>query len=86
MQFLRNMVFPGGYMPHGSCYLWAPSLIGLHVASDSLIALSYLSIAVTLLVHFNYKRRDIPTLALYWFLLNQPPQRRAMLENTEKPA
>jgi hypothetical protein len=60
MQFLRNMLFPGGYMPHGTCYLWTPSLIGLHVASDSLIALSFLSIAVTLLVHFIYKRRDIP--------------------------
>jgi hypothetical protein len=60
MQFLRNMLFPGGYMPHGTCYLWTPSLIRLHVALDSLIARSYLSIAVTLLVHFIYKRRDIP--------------------------
>jgi two-component system, sensor histidine kinase and response regulator len=59
MQFLKNMAFPGGFMPHGYCYLWTPSLIGLHVVSDSLIALSYLSIAITLL-HFSRKRRDIP--------------------------
>jgi len=59
MQFLKNMAFPGGFMPHGYCYLWTPSLIGLHVVSDSLIALSYLFIAITLL-HFSRKRRDIP--------------------------
>jgi PAS domain S-box-containing protein len=59
MQFLRNLVFPGGLMPHGNCYLWTPSLIALHVISDSLIALSYLSIPITL-VHFARKRRDIP--------------------------
>jgi two-component system, LuxR family, sensor kinase FixL len=59
MQFLRNLIFPGGFMPHGYCYLWTPDLIGLHVVSDSLIALSYLSIPITL-VHFARKRRDIP--------------------------
>jgi PAS domain S-box-containing protein len=59
MQFLKNLIFPGGFIPHGSCYLWTPSLIGLHVVSDSLIALSYLSIPITL-VHFTRKRRDIP--------------------------
>ena len=46
-------------MPHGYCYLWTPNLIGLHVVSDSLIAVSYLSIPITLL-HFIRKRRDIP--------------------------
>jgi PAS domain S-box-containing protein len=59
MQFLRNLVYPGGLMPHGYCYLWTPSLIGLHLVSDSLIALSYLSIPITLL-HFARRRRDIP--------------------------
>jgi PAS domain S-box-containing protein len=59
MQFLRNLVFPGGFMPHGFCYLWTPGLIGLHVVSDALIALSYVSISVTLL-YITRKRRDIP--------------------------
>jgi PAS domain S-box-containing protein len=59
MQFLKSLVFPGGFMSHGYCYLWTPSLIGLHVVSDSLIALSYLSIPITL-VRFTRKRRDIP--------------------------
>jgi PAS domain S-box-containing protein len=65
MQFLRNLVYPGGLIPHGTCYLWTPSLIGLHVVSDSLIALSYLSIPITLL-HFTRQRRDIP---FSWMLL-----------------
>jgi len=59
MQFFRNWLIAGVFIPHGSCYLWSPSLIGLHVASDTLIALSYLSIPITL-VHFARKRRDIP--------------------------
>ena len=59
MQFLRNLIFPGGFMPHGYCYLWTPGLIGLHVASGSLIALSYFSIPLTLL-HIARKRQDIP--------------------------
>jgi len=60
MHFLERLISPGGFMPHGYCYLWTPSLIGLHVVSDSLIALSYLSIPATLLVHFTRRRRDIP--------------------------
>jgi len=59
MRFLEILILPGGFMPHGNCYLWTSGLIGLHVASDSLIALSYLSIPITL-VHFARKRPDIP--------------------------
>jgi len=65
MRFLEKLIAPGGFMPHGSCYLWTPSLIGLHVVSDSLIALSYLSIPVTLL-HFTRRRRDF---AFTWIFL-----------------
>lgn len=59
MRFLRGLIFPGGFMPHGYCYLWTPGLIGLHVISDSVIALSYFSIPITLL-YITRKRRDIP--------------------------
>ncbi len=47
------------FMPHGQCYLWSPELIALHGISDSLIALSYLSIPLALF-YFVRKRRDIP--------------------------
>jgi PAS domain S-box-containing protein len=46
-------------MPHGHCYLWTPALLWTNIASDTLIALSYLTIPVTLL-YFVRKRRDIP--------------------------
>ncbi len=46
-------------MPHGQCYLWDPTLIWLHVISDSLIALAYYSIPL-LILYFVRKRRDVP--------------------------
>ncbi|QNM96603.1 ATP-binding protein [Chitinimonas koreensis] len=47
------------FMPHGHCYLWTPSLLYLNVISDSIIALAYLSIPITL-IYFIRKRRDLP--------------------------
>lgn len=52
-------LFSGDFMPHGFCYLWNPRLVGLHVVSDTLIGISYLSIPVTLF-YFSRKRRDAP--------------------------
>lgn len=46
-------------MPHGHCYLWRPEVVWLHVLSDSCIALSYLSIPITL-SYFARQRRDLP--------------------------
>ena len=54
-----EQMFSGdGFMPHGMCYLWNPGVLGLHVVSDFLIALSYFSIPFTLL-YFVRKRRDL---------------------------
>jgi GAF domain-containing protein len=47
-----------GFMPHGMCYLWQPGVLGLHVASDLLITLSYFSIPFTLL-YFVRRSRDL---------------------------
>ena len=46
-------------MAHGYCYLWKPEIVWLHAVSDTLIALSYLVIPITLVV-FVRKRRDLP--------------------------
>ncbi|HEY9641024.1 MAG TPA: ATP-binding protein [Coleofasciculaceae cyanobacterium] len=46
-------------MPHGFCYLWKPSLVGLHILSDGAIALAYFSIPVGL-IFFIRHRQDIP--------------------------
>jgi len=53
------------FMPHGYCLKWTPDLVGLHVASDAIIALSYFSIPVALL-WFVRRRKD---LAFSWIFL-----------------
>jgi PAS domain S-box-containing protein len=58
MNFLIQLFLAQMFMPHGFCYLWDPWLILLHVVSDSLIALAYFSIAITLL-YFVRLRKDL---------------------------
>ena len=52
-------------MPHGMCYLWQPGVLGLHIVSDPLIALAYISIPCTL-TYFVRKRTD---LLFHWMFL-----------------
>ena len=49
----------GSFIPHGHCYLWQTKLVWLHVASDSIIAIAYFSIPITLL-YFISQREDLP--------------------------
>jgi PAS domain S-box-containing protein len=37
-----------GFMPHGHCYLWIPSMVWTQVASNTVIGIAYLSISATL--------------------------------------
>ena len=48
-----------GFMPHGYCFLWTPSLLWTYVTSDFIIASSYFSIPFALW-YFVQKRRDLP--------------------------
>ncbi len=57
--FWPRLIASQDFMPHAFCYMWNTNLIWLHVASDALIFLSYLSIPFTL-VYFVRRRRDIP--------------------------
>ncbi len=50
--------------PHGFCLSWEPALVVLHVVSDGLIAASYFSIPIALVV-FLLRRRDV---AFRWML------------------
>jgi signal transduction histidine kinase len=36
------------FIPHGHCYLWIPSLLWLHVISDTLIGIAYVGISLIL--------------------------------------
>jgi two-component system sensor histidine kinase/response regulator len=59
MNFLHHLFSTDGFMPHGHCYLWDPWVVWLHVISDSLIALAYFTIPLTL-VYIARKRKDMP--------------------------
>ncbi|MBC7454111.1 MAG: two-component sensor histidine kinase [Massilia sp.] len=52
-------------MPHGHCYLWEPMLLWLHVGSDTLIAMAYFTIPLTL-IYFVRRRKD---LQFHWMFL-----------------
>ncbi len=55
----KTFISSGSFIPHGHCYLWQTPLVWLHVASDSIIALAYFSIPITL-IYFISKREDLP--------------------------
>lgn len=58
--------FPtAAFMPHGMCYDWQPGILTFHVVSDAIIAVAYLSIALTL-AWFVRKRRDLPFKTIFW--------------------
>jgi len=59
LEIVKNLFNSGGFMPHGQCYLWMSGLVWLHVLSDSLIAIAYYSIPITL-IYLVYKRADLP--------------------------
>jgi hypothetical protein len=83
MEFLKKLIFPGSVMLHGSWCLWEPSLIGLHVVSDSLIALSCLPIPFTLVLPFREATHSQPVCGLR---LNQSSLRQARTNRMEKSA
>ncbi|HJV51244.1 MAG TPA: EAL domain-containing protein [Noviherbaspirillum sp.] len=47
-----------GFMPHGHCYLWTPSLLWAYILGDGGIGLAYYSIPAAL-TYFVRKRSDI---------------------------
>lgn len=49
--------FSGDYMPHGMCYAWEPSIMWLSIASDLLIASSYFSIPIAIIIYV--KKRQV---------------------------
>ena len=62
---LNNLLFTGNYIPQGQCYLWQRELVALHIVSDSIIALSYYSIPLSL-IYFIAQRKDLPFRNIFW--------------------
>jgi hypothetical protein len=59
LDIITNFFSSGSFIPHGHCYLWKPALVWLHILSDTLTAVAYYSIPVTLF-YFVRKRQDLP--------------------------
>lgn len=57
-QFLAGFFGENGWMPHGFCIQWTPSILWMYVVSDALIALAYYSIPLAL-SYFVYRRKDL---------------------------
>jgi PAS domain S-box-containing protein len=53
------------FLPHGTCYLWNPRIVWLHVISDALITLSYYCIPL-ILIYLVRRRRDLPFNWIFW--------------------
>ncbi len=53
------------FVPHGYCIQWNWQLMLLHIVSDALIAIAYMSIPVTL-VYFVRQRKDLP---FHWIFM-----------------
>ena len=64
MEFLRHL-FSSGFLPHGTCYLWDPKIVWLHVISDGIITLSYYCIPFAL-IYLVRQRRDLPSNWIFW--------------------
>jgi PAS domain S-box-containing protein len=50
-------IFNADFMPHGHCYFWRPEIVWTHAISDSIIAIAYSVIPLSL-IHIVRKRRD----------------------------
>src|SRR6202047_3196442 len=56
--FLSGIFAQQNFIPHGFCLAWEPALLGLHVVSNSVIAVAYYSIPFAL-TYFISRRRDL---------------------------
>jgi signal transduction histidine kinase/ActR/RegA family two-component response regulator len=54
-----------GFMPHGYCFEWRPSVLWLQISADLTIAVSYFGISL-LLFYFVRKRRNLPFQLLFF--------------------
>ncbi|MGZ5051710.1 MAG: ATP-binding protein [Methylobacter sp.] len=69
MQGLIDYFGVNGFMPHGYCLSWSPSLLWLTVGSDALMTLSYASYPIGI-AYFVWKRKDLQYRWLYLTFFN----------------
>src|ERR1700687_92576 len=64
MEFF-NQLLSRDFTPPGFCYLWDPRVVGLHVISEGLSALSHYCIRIVV-VYFVRKNRDLRFNRIFW--------------------
>src|SRR5439155_15175708 len=64
MRFLVQLL-SSDFLPHGTCYLWNPKILWLHVISDGIITLSYYCIPLAL-IYLLRRRKDLPFNWIFW--------------------
>lgn len=62
-EFFRPFLSTNGFMPHGHCYLWTPSLVWTMVIADSLIFFAYT--AISILLYRLVQRIRLPFSAMF---------------------
>ena len=63
-QFILNLTGANGWMPHGFCIQWTPSILWSYVVSDALTALSYYAIPLQL-IYIAWRRKDLKFRRIY---------------------
>ncbi len=61
--------FSNDFMPHGHCYYWYPEILWTHLIADSLIALAYFSIPVTLAIFLRKRQLAEHAVVVWLFVL-----------------
>jgi hypothetical protein len=83
MLFVKDLIFPGGFIPRGFYCLRTWSLIGPYAVSDSLVAISCPPILITL-AHQVHETFYAPV--FQWLPVDQPSLRQARTNRMEKCA
>lgn len=63
-QLLLHLTDNNGWMPHGYCIQWTPSILWTYIASDALTALAYYSIP-SVLLYVAWYRKDLKFRQIY---------------------
>ena len=63
-QFILNLTGANGWMPHGFCIQWTPSILWSYVIADALTALSYYAIPLVL-AYIAWRRKDLQFRRIY---------------------
>jgi signal transduction histidine kinase len=65
LNFLKNLFDSSDFTPRRYCGDWSTALVGLHIVSDVLIWIAYLTIPVVL-ISFARRRHDLPFPWMFW--------------------